>query len=148
MRYVGGVLTAKQNAEDLSKILAHYGSDDTSFLVWAIERATDKAFVGTCALIINDKEEHEIGYRLSEAFWGHGYGLEVTEALIDHAFHTLRLQDLVAYVDKANEPSVHILNKSSFNFDSEYYNEELKCTDRRYTLSRREWQALKDNAVS
>lgn len=145
MRYVGGSQDEAGNRADLEKILSHYASGDGSFLVWAVIQRSDDALVGTCALIINEHDEHEIGYRLMESYWGNGFGLEVTEGLVRYAFEERHIDQLVAYVDKENVPSVRILDRSSFLFDKEYYNEDLKCTDRRYSLTRIQWSNENDS---
>jgi len=75
------------------------------------------------------KSPVELMYRISDQFWGKGYGLEVASALVNHAFYTLNMDHLVATVDPQNYPSKQILTKLGFKFEKkvkiESYEEEL-----------------------
>lgn len=135
MRYVGGkVFSYQENKKDLENILKFYNTPKNDFWVWAIELSSTKDFIGTVALVKNEKGEHEIGYRLLKTYWKQGFGKEVTNGLIKYAFEELHLKEIVAYVDKNNITSVRILD-STFNFIKEIYNEQDNCIDRYYTLS-------------
>ncbi|TRZ42965.1 N-acetyltransferase [Robertkochia solimangrovi] len=135
MRYVGGkTFTLEENVRDLENIIAFYSKPRNDFWIWAIVNREDDRFLGTVALVRNEKTEYEIGYRLLMKEWGNGYGKEVVNGLIYHAFENMHLKEIVAYVDKANASSVRILD-STFRFIREFYNEEENCIDRYYRLS-------------
>lgn len=135
MRYVGGkVFSLAENKKDLQNILKFYITPENDFWVWAIELIATQEFIGTVALVRNQKGEHEIGYRLLKEYWKQGYGKEVTNGLIQYAFEQKNLKEIVAYVDKENITSVRILD-STFNFIKEIYNEQDNCIDRYYKLS-------------
>lgn len=135
MRYIGGkAFSYSENKKDLENILKFYQIPDNDFWVWAIELAITGNFIGTVALVKNQKGEYEIGYRLLKEHWKNGYGKEVTNGLIRHAFEQMKLKEIVAYVDKANVTSVRILD-STFKFIKEIYNEQDNCIDRYYKLS-------------
>jgi len=135
MRFVGDkVYSLAENEEDLKTILEFYKDPKNDFWVWAIELISTQDFIGTIALVENEKGEHEIGYRLLKEYWRQGYGKEVTNGLIKYAFEELKLKEIVAYVDKKNITSVRILD-STFNFIKEIYNEQDNCIDRYYKLS-------------
>lgn len=134
MQYVGGVvMTADEIKKDLKKIITRYTQPDNDFWVWAIVRKEDQRFIGTCAMVKNEKEEHEIGFRFLTEFWGSGYGKEVVGGLIAYAFTVLKQEQLVAYVNTENKASVKILEQY-FRFEKEMYNEKEQCTDRFYVL--------------
>lgn len=135
MRYIGGkTFSYSENKRDLENILKFYDNPNNDFWVWAIELSTTHDFIGTIALVKNQKGEHEIGYRLLKEYWKQGYGKEVTNGLIRHAFEDMKLKEIVAYVDKDNVTSVRILD-STFKFIKEIYNEQDNCIDRYYKLS-------------
>lgn len=135
MRYIGGKISSlAENRKDLKTILKYYQDPDNDFWVWAIELINTGCFIGTIALVKNQKDEHEIGYRLLKDYWKQGYGKEVTNGVIKYAFEELKLKEIVAYVDKQNLSSVRIL-ESTFNFIKEIYNEQDNCIDRYYKLS-------------
>ena len=84
MQYTGDkAKTFEENQADLHKVIAHYSETNNQFWVWAIERQSDKAFVGTCALVGDSKGTYEIGFRFLEQYWNLGYGKEVCNSLID-----------------------------------------------------------------
>jgi RimJ/RimL family protein N-acetyltransferase len=132
MRHVGGkAMTLEENREDLLSVIQAYSRPENDFWVWAIAQRSDTAFVGTCALIVNEEGEHEIGFRFLERHWGKGYGREITAALLLYGINRLQLNEIVAYVDKENTASVRILEQT-MGFEKEFYNEKEKCTDRKY----------------
>lgn len=133
MQFVGTPpLSLEENQKDLEKVIKAYETPEKPFYVWAvITREHD--FVGTVALLENDKKEWEIGYRLLESKWGKGYGSELTRGLIDYAFTKFKVASLVAYVDKRNKASVHILNKY-MHFKKEFWNESDSCIDYKYEI--------------
>lgn len=85
-------------------------------IFWAIERATDKGFVGTCDISDIDRwhRRGEIGFMLSRAAWGQGYGAEAMFAVISHAAQSLRLKRLSARTHFGNAHSVALLSRLGF----------------------------------
>ena len=133
MRYVSGkVTTFEEDKSELIKLTNYYQKSDNGFWVWAIERKSDNVFVGTSAIIVDDKNEGEIGCRFLEKYWGNGFGSEVAEALIQYGLNEMKLKAMYAYVDILNVASVKILEKTSLEFIREEWNEEEQCTDRFY----------------
>ena len=132
MRHVGGrAMTLEENVTDLRSLIAAYTTPKNDFWVWAVERRSDGAFLGTCALVVNGQDEHEIGFRFREKFWGNGYGKELIPALLQYGLTKMDLRRLVAYVDRDNAGSVRILERY-MSFEMEFYNDKEKCIDRKY----------------
>ncbi|UNY97610.1 GNAT family N-acetyltransferase [Zhouia spongiae] len=128
MKYTGSMPQhLAECTTDLKDLITKYSKTNNNFWVWAIENENN-IFIGTCAIIFNDKKEWEIGYRFIEDFWGVGYGTEITQGLIEYAFGHLQLKQLKAYVDKRNVGSVKILEKL-FNYKSTYWNNKDNCWD-------------------
>ncbi|NRA11149.1 MAG: GNAT family N-acetyltransferase [Crocinitomicaceae bacterium] len=101
--------------------------------LWAICEKDNTEFIGLCALLVNNQGQDEIAYRLREQYWRQGYGREITAGLIDYCFQELNFKLITADVNTNNIPSVKILNKFMLPV-REFYNENDKCTDRRYKL--------------
>jgi RimJ/RimL family protein N-acetyltransferase len=82
----------------------------------AIDRASDGAFIGWCALSRwnPDFRSASLGYCLSDAAWGHGYATEAARALLDWAFATLDLNRVQAETDTRNAASARVLEKLGF----------------------------------
>jgi RimJ/RimL family protein N-acetyltransferase len=58
-----------------------------------------------------DGPEIEIGWRLVRAAWSQGYATEAARPVLNHAFHTIGLQRVVADIDPANAASVGVARK-------------------------------------
>ncbi len=82
---------------------------------WAIERAFDHAFLGSCDLSDIDWRHlrGEVGFVLAGPAWGHGYGLEAMRAVVDHAA-ALGLKRLWARAHAGNERSDRLLRRLGF----------------------------------
>ena len=130
----GKANTLVENQKDLDKVIQHYTESDNQFWVWAIERKSDTAFVGTCALIGDGKGTYEIGFRFLEKYWKQGYGTKICNALVDYAFCQQEVKKLIAYVDVRNTGSVKILDQSKLAFIKEMVNKETETTDRFYQM--------------
>lgn len=130
----GRAMTREENQVELLKVIDYYAKPDNDFWVWAVVQKSDDQFVGTCALVKNDKRENEIGYRFIERYWGKGYGKEISLGLIDYNLNRRGINEIVAYVNKANLASVKILD-ATFDFVKEFYNEKEECVDRYYKVS-------------
>lgn len=132
-KYVGGDLKdLEANRIALNELIAKYKEEENAFWIWAICLKSKKAFVGTAAIIIDENKEAEIGYRFLREHWGHGFGNEICQALIDYGFRQMDLVTIYAYVDVLNTASVKILDACSLTFIKELWNEEEQCTDRYY----------------
>ncbi|NER17711.1 GNAT family N-acetyltransferase [Spongiivirga citrea] len=133
MKHVTGFAFSKEeNEKDLNNVISCYSKKENNFWVWAID--FENRFIGTCAIVENEKQEWEIGYRFLPAFWQKGFGTEAAKALIEIAFTKMNIQTLVAYADKENVATVRILDRL-FNFVKEEWNEKDQCIDRIYKLS-------------
>jgi RimJ/RimL family protein N-acetyltransferase len=82
----------------------------------ALERASDGAFVGWCALTRWNPvyRSAALGYCLDDAAWGQGYATEGAGALLEWAFETLDLNRVQAETDTRNLASARVLEKLGF----------------------------------
>jgi [ribosomal protein S5]-alanine N-acetyltransferase len=82
----------------------------------AIERLSDRAFIGWCGLMRwnPDYRSASLGYCLDEAAWGHGYATEAARALLTWAFDALDLNRVQAEADTRNAASARVLGKLGF----------------------------------
>ncbi len=99
---VGGVQSREELAAGIDRIAACEA--ENGFCFWALERLTDRAFLGFCGLkrLTADgapdqiRQRPEIGWRLRADAWGQGYAREAAGAALDLAFGRFELDDVYA----------------------------------------------------
>jgi ribosomal-protein-alanine N-acetyltransferase len=113
----------------------------------AVERVSDGAFIGWCALNRWNPEYRSasLGYCLADAAWGHGYATEAASALLQWAFDTLDLNRVQAETDTRNAASARVLEKLNFMREGTLREDCVvngEVSDSWvYGLVRREWRA-------
>ena len=108
-------MTDKAQADALfEQVLADYETGNS--LPLAIERGSDRLFVGNCTLhhFHEASRRAEIGYALARPFWGQGYMHEALQALLTYAFERLDLNRLEADIDPRNAASARSLERLGF----------------------------------
>ena len=134
MRYTTGKgLDEAENRRQLTMCIDCYSRQGNDFWVWAIIRKRDGQFVGTCAVVPNERRA-EIGYRLLRRFFGMGYGQEICNGLVEYCINEQRLTEIIAYTDVRNSASAKILDRSPLHFIEEKTNVS-GVTDRFYGWS-------------
>ena len=118
---------------DLQRVIDFYGKPNNNFWIWAVVRKEDNAFLGTIALIYEDKNKAEVGFRFIEKYWNKGYGFETLLGLIKYAVR-IGCKELLAVVYAKNIGSEIILRKAGFTFVKEYICTKTKLVDCLYTL--------------
>jgi ribosomal-protein-alanine N-acetyltransferase len=91
-------------------------AEDGSGVRVAIERRSDRVFVGWCTFNSwnPDFRSGSLGYCLNEAAWGHGYATEAARALLRWAFDNLDLNRVQSETDTRNVASARVLEKLGF----------------------------------
>jgi RimJ/RimL family protein N-acetyltransferase len=56
-------------------------------------------------------DDIEVGWHLARRVWGRGYASEAARALLRYGFETLRLDEILAVVDPANERSAAVTRR-------------------------------------
>jgi RimJ/RimL family protein N-acetyltransferase len=59
----------------------------------------------------------EIGWRLDQKFWRCGLAAEGATAVLNFAFSTLKLKEVVAFTSKINYPSMKLMEKIGMRRD-------------------------------
>ena len=110
MRWLGGVRSREQAIAAITDRFIPW-QDSRGFTFWAVERKADARLLGFCGLKIADdvgspvEGSYEIGWRLREDAWGHGYAKEAATASLDHAFYVLAAESVVALTVTGNAAS-------------------------------------------
>lgn len=135
MQFVNGkTTTKKENAKDLKNLIAKYADTKNNFWIYAIIRQSDQQFVGTCALVKDNNDDDEIGYRFLEEFWGMGYGFEVCQGLLAYC-KSILIKKIVAYVVDDNIASSKIIKKCGFTEVSKSIEAILKLPETKFELN-------------
>ncbi|CAM2933424.1 acetyltransferase [Legionella steigerwaltii] len=87
-----------------------------NYTLWAVEEKSTQQFMGFIGLNNPVWEAHftpcvEIGWRLASSFWGMGYATEGAQAVLDYAFHVLKLKEIVAFTVPDNLRSQRVMEK-------------------------------------
>lgn len=93
--------------------IAMYGNH--GFGLFAVEHILDGKLIGMCGLLKREiLEDIDIGFAFLPEYYGCGYGIEATQAVIDFARNTLGLSRLAAVVNPENTRSIKLLTKAGF----------------------------------
>ncbi|MEV7075751.1 GNAT family N-acetyltransferase [Streptomyces sp. NPDC093990] len=116
---------------------------------WAAQERTIGSFVGWFEF--RPLDEHspalvELGYRLSQAAWGHGYATEGSRALIHKGFTDLEVERVTANTMAVNIRSRRVMEKSGLSFVRNFtgdWPEVIEGSEHgevEYELTRTEWE--------
>ena len=99
---------------------------ENGFSLMAAERKQDGAFIGMIGMVPFDEAMRnaipgaprvEIGWQLNKDFWGQGYAPEGARALLDFAWNTAKLEEVVAITSWHNTPSRRVMEKIGMTRD-------------------------------
>ena len=116
MRYVGdGRPHARSRAATTFERMRWHWAEH-GFGRWAIERASDGAFLGFCGVafptfVAEAATRPEIGWRLPREFWGQGYATEAAIAARDHFFRSFTWPELISLAQPGNVASHRVMRK-------------------------------------
>ena len=123
MRWLGPLMSAEQLAAMEQRCMALQA--DRGHCFWIVERKADGEMLGFCGLKIADAPDCpvagdiEIGWRLREDAWGHGYAKEAATASLDFAFDSEILLQAAQFGFRIKEVparSIYFDDASSISF--------------------------------
>lgn len=99
---------------------------------WGIHVKDSMDFIGWCGLkYLPEPDEIDLGYRLMQKAWGHGYATEAAQASLDYGFKELDLKLITGRAHVENLASIKVLEKLDMDFIGEGIVED--CPVRTYT---------------
>lgn len=106
--------TRETTVAGIQRIIDH--EQQKGFSLYAVELKTTREMIGWIGLITPSFEAHftpaiEIGWRLSSQHWHQGYATEGATAVLDYAFTTLGLEEVVSFTVEANLASRRVMEK-------------------------------------
>src|SRR5262249_30861672 len=112
-----GGLSREQVQEKLEKEVENHRKFGVQY--WKLVDRKTSELVGCCGLrpwAFSDQgpEAREIGFHIVSREWGKGYATEAARAVMEHAFHFLKLPKLFSGHNPKNANSAAILKKLGF----------------------------------
>lgn len=130
--YLGNnpVTSIEQSIAMIKDIMEQYKTFGIGRL--AITKKDTDQFIGWSGLkyectVRKEFNYYDIGYRLKEQFWGHGYATEAAQASLDFGFKKLKLNEICAAAEVNHKASNHILQKIGMHFSDTFKYEDKDC---------------------
>ena len=114
MEFFPSTLTREQSDSFVNK--SSELIEENGWGLFAVELKDQGNFIGLIGLATPTYEAHftpctEIGQRLHRNFWKKGYATEGAKAVLDFAFKTLDMHEIVSFTSKTNIPSISLMEK-------------------------------------
>ncbi|HEY5094259.1 MAG TPA: GNAT family N-acetyltransferase [Candidatus Eremiobacteraceae bacterium] len=118
MRYYPALKSRADTDAWLDWVFAAYAKNGHG--LFAVERASDGAFLGQCGLMPQTVEGEalvEIGYLFKSKHWHRGYATESAIGCRDHAFGVLKIPKVISLVRPENAPSRAVAERMGMSVD-------------------------------
>lgn len=114
MKYLGGVWNRETSDTFINHANQHFAQ--YGYGMCALELKETGRFIGFTGLKNVPFKTHftpaiEIGWRLSKNYWNNGYATEAAQKILEYAFDSLKLEEIVSYATPANNPSIKVMEK-------------------------------------
>jgi RimJ/RimL family protein N-acetyltransferase len=149
---VADLINNPRIAHNLARVRSPYSLDDAHNWLNGLHASADPVFaitlngklIGVIG-IEGERHEGELGYWLSDPYWGMGYTREAATTIIEHAFATTGYEAIVAGYRHGNEASRRILIGLGFRHTghAQVYSlgRKAKVLTARLEITRREWNS-------
>lgn len=128
MRYISDGRPREANVIESSlKLTLEYYRNHPGLGVWANELRDGTMIGWACLKNLDKTEEIEVGYRYYKAHWGQGYATEAAQALVQHGFESIELQEIVGITHPGNLASQRVLQKAGLQPDGSGHYYEADC---------------------
>lgn len=92
---------------------------------WAVILKENNQFLGWCGLkYLAENDEVDLGYRLLQEHWGHGYATEGALHCVEYGFKKLSLPFIIGRAHVDNKASIKVLEKVGMEFVREGVEDE------------------------
>lgn len=117
---------APATAEESDRLIEHSNAEAAvhGFHFQAVEHRSDGVLLGMMGLAPMSQVMQaatggkvEIGWQLNARYWGQGLAPEGARAWLDHAWHRLDLDEVVAFTAAINRPSRRVMEKIGMDHD-------------------------------
>src|SRR6476619_6494480 len=120
MEHFPSTLTRQESDALVVRITAQL--DDLGYGLWALEVRDSGEFVGFTGLALQTFPAHftpavEVGWRLKQSAWGHGYATEAALAALDYGFAVAELDEIVSMTAVTNVRSQRVMQRIGMTHD-------------------------------
>lgn len=124
MEFFPNVLNRSESDKMAQRLQSQIAKQGWGF--WAVELRDNSDFIGFVGL---NKPTYdlpfspcvEIGWRLSDKFWGKGYATEAARSALEFGFTQLRLNEIVSFAPVINTNSINVMEKLNMRNSGEYF---------------------------
>jgi len=122
MEYFPGMLSRHESDQMVGKIKKEF--KEKGYGLWAVSVKDGAEFIGFIGLhevgfSAPFTPAVEIGWRLAYDHWGNGYATEGAKAVLNYAFETLGLEEVVSFTTVENLRSRKVMEKIGLTHDPE-----------------------------
>jgi [ribosomal protein S5]-alanine N-acetyltransferase len=121
MATLGGLRPTEQIRTWFDRILARW--DEHHFGWWMARDLESGAFAGRGGLskvLIEGRDEVEVGYGFLPEFWGRGLATELARESVRVGFGVLGLPELVSFTQVTNLASRRVMKKAGFHYERDF----------------------------
>lgn len=121
MATLGGLRTTEESKASFARLLGDW--EKHGFGWWSLRLADSGQFVGRGGLrrvLVEGKDEVEVGYGLLLEFWGRGLATELARESMRIGFNELRLPELVSFTLPTNLASRRVMEKAGFRYERDF----------------------------
>ena len=134
---------AASSREDCARWHRAYAALESTlgFAPWTLVLRAEGRVIGWGGLNVDPFEPGwgiELSYYLHPMHWGQGYATELVRATLQHAFATLELEAVGAFVRPANVASTRVLEKCGMTLEGY----EPRLERNRYEIQRSAWHGV------
>lgn len=118
MTYLGGIRDEAGTVAYLERNLSHWST--YGFGLWMLRAPGTGEVVGRACVrhvVVEARDEIEIGYGFLPAYWGQGLATEIANACVDLAFTQLGCASVVGLTLPENRGSQRVLQKAGLAYD-------------------------------
>jgi RimJ/RimL family protein N-acetyltransferase len=116
---LGGIWTEAQAQEKLDWNIRQW--EQNGHGQWLFFMKDSGHFVGRCGIrkmVVNAKEEVELGYSVMPELWGQGFATEMGTTAVQVAFEQFGYPSVAAFSLTDNAPSERVMHKLGFSFEA------------------------------
>lgn len=138
MQHMSAPLTREESDALVARVRGRIEAQ--GFGLWAIDvpEIGFAGFVGLASVPFEvplpgfEGEQHEIGWRLARAAWGHGYATEGARLALHHGFEVLKLPRIVSFTALDNLRSAAVMERIGLTRRGEFDHPRLPPEHRSY----------------